>query len=95
MNYDDANWRLLGNKLRDPANFREIAVPNRAQLVDDALNLARAGLLNYSLALDMTRYLEHETEYIPWKAALSALHYIDSMFATSGHYDKLKVRLLF
>lgn len=92
VNYDVANWRLLGRALRDPSSLAVIAVTNRAQLVDDALNLARGGLLPYEAALDVTRYLRHERAYLPWKAALNALSYIDSMMVDSGHFDKFKVR---
>ena len=92
VNYDHTNWRLLSRALRDPSHLAVIAATNRAQLVDDALNLARAGHLEYSVALDVTRYLRHETAYLPWKAALSAFGYIDSMLVDSGHYDKFKVR---
>lgn len=37
-------------------------------LVDDALNLARAGLLDYDTALSVIDYLPAETEYAPWAA---------------------------
>ncbi|KAE8736892.1 hypothetical protein FOCC_FOCC017652 [Frankliniella occidentalis] len=90
VNYDKTNWRLLGRALRDPAALRVIAATNRAQLLDDAMNLARGGVLDYETALDVTRYLRYEKEYLPWKAALNALGYIDSMMVDSGHYDKFK-----
>lgn len=44
VNYDVKNWQLLSSYLLDPSKFTKIAPANRAQLVDDALNLAR-GLL--------------------------------------------------
>ena len=48
-----------------------IHVSNRAQILDDALNLARAKLLDYETALSLTGYLSKEEEYVPWTAALS------------------------
>lgn len=72
-------------------HFTQIGIINRAQLLDDALNLARAGLLDYATALDVTRYLGNELEYIPWKAALNALGYIDGMLVKTGNFDKFKV----
>ena len=42
VNYDDANWQLLVNQLAD--DHTAIHVINRAQLIDDALDLARAGM---------------------------------------------------
>jgi hypothetical protein len=91
VNYDLRNWRLLTEYLMDREHFTQIGVINRAQLLDDALNLARAGLLDYATALDVTRYLANELEYIPWKAALNALGYIDSMLVKTGNFDKFKV----
>lgn len=94
VNYDVTNWRLLTRALRDPANLAVFATTNRAQMVDDALNLARGGQLDYGVALDLTGYLRHETAYLPWKAALNAFSYIDSMLVDSGHYDKFKAYVM-
>jgi hypothetical protein len=49
---------------------------NRAQIMDDALALARATLLDYNTALSTTEYLDAETHFTPWNAAMSALSYI-------------------
>ena len=70
----------------------KIHVINRAQLIDDALNLARVGQLKYELALDITAYLHQETEYIPWSAALTGLDYLDEMLKRSAAYGNFKVR---
>lgn len=91
VNYDSRNWNLLSNYLMDPKRFQEIASTNRAQLIDDALNLARAGYLDYRIALDVTKYLEHEDEYVPWKAAISALSFIDNMLIKREDYAMFKV----
>lgn len=77
--------------LLDKRKFTTIAPSNRAQLIDDALNLARGGHLNYGVALNVTRYLVHETEYVPWKAGIGALNFIDSMLLKTSNYDKFKV----
>lgn len=74
-------------------NHSAISVINRAQIMDDALNLAEAGQLDYDTALNLTRYLEHETDYVPWNAALSSLGYISSMMSRSSGYGLLKVLL--
>ena len=62
MNYDLRNWDLLAQQLlNDP---REISVINRAQMIDDSFNLARAGLLDYSVTFNITSYLQREVEVI-------------------------------
>lgn len=55
------------------------------------MNLARAGILDYASALDVTKYLHHERDYVPWKAAINNLLYIDSMLIRTPNYDKMKV----
>ncbi|XP_057691884.1 aminopeptidase N [Corythoichthys intestinalis] len=73
VNYDLGNWeRLLAQLIKD---HQVIPLTNRAQLVDDAFNLARAQLVSTSLALRTTSYLSAETEYIPWQTALNNFHY--------------------
>ena len=55
-------------------NHTAIHVINRAQIMDDALNLAKSDLLDYKTALGVTSYLSREVEYVPWASALTGLH---------------------
>lgn len=91
VNYDIINWKLIIKHLNDERRYQEISQSNRAQLIDDAMNLARADLLDYTIALDVTKYLSHERDYVPWKTAISNLLYIDSMLIRTPDYDKMKV----
>lgn len=60
---------------------------NRAQIINDALNLARVNHLDYEIALNLTRFLEEkEDEYIVWTSTFSALDYIDSMMSRTAGY---------
>ena len=52
---------------------------SRAQIMDDAINLAKSGQLDYKTALGLTGYLSKEEEYVPWFSALKGLSYIDNM----------------
>jgi len=72
-------------------NFKDISTINRAQLIDDALNLAKASKLNYTIAFDVTSYLAHEIEYLPWKAAFNAINYLNDMLIKTRGYDKFRV----
>lgn len=81
----------MANYLQNPKTFAKIAATNRAQIVDDALTLARAGKLDYRIALNLTRYLVNEFEYVPWRSALGALNFIDSMMSSGPDYHLLKV----
>ncbi|MPC09521.1 Aminopeptidase N [Portunus trituberculatus] len=91
VNYDDKNWKLLIEQLK--VDHTKIHVNNRAQLIDDALNLARAGQLSYSLPMDLIAYLKNETSYTPWATALNNLAYIDKLFSRTGTYGSLKTCL--
>lgn len=91
VNYDQKNWKLITNYLNDPLKFSDIPPVNRAQLINDAMNLARADILDYTIALDVTKYLRHEPDYVPWKTAISDLFYIDSMLLRSPDYHLMKV----
>ncbi|XP_055847662.1 aminopeptidase N [Episyrphus balteatus] len=94
VNYDAENWAAITKHLLQPSKFKEIAPSNRAQLIDDAMNLARAGLISYDVALNLTTYLAHEEDHVPWKAAIVAFNFIDSMFVKEGDYHLLKTYLL-
>lgn len=91
VNYDLDNWRAVTQHLMDAKNHLEIAPANRAQLIDDVMNLARGSYLSYDTAMNLTRYLAYETNHVPWKAAITNFNFIDSMFVNSGDYDLLKV----
>lgn len=92
VNYDENNWNLLIQQLQ--TDHEGIHVINRAQIIDDALNLARAGQLSYTTALSVDSYLAKEVEYIPWTAALDNMAYLESMFTRTGGYGNLKNYLL-
>lgn len=89
VNYDERNWNLIIQQLiEDP---REISVINRAQLIDDAFNLARAGLLDYSVTFNLTRYLRYETEYVAWRSAATGIKFLDSMLCHTKIYGDFQV----
>ncbi|NXM78588.1 AMPN Aminopeptidase, partial [Serilophus lunatus] len=81
VNYNKENWDQLLSQL--DTSHEVFPVINRAQLIDDAFNLARAKYVNVTLALDTTRFLSKETEYMPWEAALNNLQYLQLMFDRS------------
>lgn len=60
-------------------NFTRIHPLNRAQLIDDAFNLAQADLLNIKITFNLIKYLEQETDYIVWKAAFNGLSKLNNL----------------
>ena len=62
----------------------------RAQIIDDAINLAKSGHLDYQTALSVTGYLSKEVEYVPWVSALNGLSYINTMLKRTSAYGEFK-----
>uniref|UniRef100_A0A1W7RJE8 Aminopeptidase n=1 Tax=Agkistrodon contortrix contortrix TaxID=8713 RepID=A0A1W7RJE8_AGKCO len=88
VNYDLANWQMLMNQLNE--DLQMIPVLNRAQIIGDAFNLARAKHVGSDLALNTTRYLGLEREYLPWDTALGNLDYFRLMFDRSEVYGPMQ-----
>lgn len=90
MNYDDENWRFLIKTLRETPT--EINVLNRAQLIDDSFNLARAGKLHYSVPLRLSSYLKIEDDVLPWYSAINGYSYIlERMRRNALEYSQIRV----
>ncbi|XP_037728262.1 membrane alanyl aminopeptidase-like [Drosophila subpulchrella] len=75
VNYSESNWHAIHSVL-NTENWGGIHENNRAQIVDDLFNLARAGHITYNLTLDVIEYLETETNYIPWTSAFNGFSYL-------------------
>ncbi|KAM4744489.1 aminopeptidase Ey-like [Anableps anableps] len=91
VNYDEENWERLIAKLR--SNHQDIPVINRAQIIDDAFNLAKARIVNTTLALRTTTFLNKEVEYMPWETAKRNLDYFFLMFDRSELYGPMQAYL--
>ncbi|CAL4088040.1 unnamed protein product, partial [Meganyctiphanes norvegica] len=88
VNYDELNWKNLIDQLKmDHLVVHQI---NRGTLLDDSLNLARAGLMEYPLALNLTQYLNQEKDFVPWQSAFINFGYLNSMFSRTAGYGELK-----
>ncbi|XP_043288508.1 aminopeptidase N-like [Venturia canescens] len=95
VNYDARNWQLIINYLKDPNTMKNIHVLNRAQLLDDAFHLAEAGELpDHSIFLEMTNYLQHEEDFVPWYAAHRAFEVLDRALRNTAIYDRYKLYVL-
>lgn len=90
VNYDPENWNLLLIQLQKDPN--KIPVSNRAQILNDAFALANLNLLNYSRALNLTKYLSlKENHSVPWTAAVQSLEGIKIVLQNSDHYRDFQV----
>jgi hypothetical protein len=95
LNYDPKNWYLLANQLR--INYTKIDALNRAKLIDDSFNLARAGLLDLSIFFDLIKYISDEKNSLPIETAIYSLDYIAKMisdnFTVYNIFKKFSINL--
>ncbi|KAK2581484.1 hypothetical protein KPH14_005150 [Odynerus spinipes] len=89
VNYDELSWKRIIDTLKSP-EFEKIHEVNRAALIDDLMNLARAGYVNYDLLFSATEYLEVEQHYLPWRAFFNGLKYLDRKFEGQDIYKYFK-----
>lgn len=74
VNYDQRNWQLLSAALRSGAVRSPIT---KAQLIDDAFNLAKASNLDYSYALGLTTcVIDGEDSKIVWDLILNNMAFL-------------------
>ncbi|XP_050101249.1 glutamyl aminopeptidase-like [Anopheles aquasalis] len=75
VNYEPQHWIQLAHVLN--RHFQKLPYTTRAIIVDDALNLARLGLLNYSIAFNVVSFVKKANgDYQPWKLVLSNLEFV-------------------
>lgn len=68
---------------------------NRAQLIDDAFNLAKANKVDYALVLRLSEYLKNEDDPIPWYSVQNGFAYLmNRMRRCPNGYKKLKVNII-
>ncbi|KAM7449822.1 hypothetical protein ABFA07_002475 [Porites harrisoni] len=68
VNYDKGTWTEIGLQLNH--NHKVFNATDRAGLIDDSFNLARANLLNHTEPLALSTYLSKEEDYVPLLAAM-------------------------
>ncbi|XP_046441609.1 aminopeptidase Ey-like [Daphnia pulex] len=88
VSYDDTNYGLILKQLSE--DYTAIPPKNRAQLLDDTLTIARANIVSYEKAMDLTKYLALERDYAPWTAAANALDFIDIMLYGFADFNEWK-----
>ncbi|XP_043917396.1 glutamyl aminopeptidase [Protopterus annectens] len=75
--YATESWGKITEQLM--TSHKGFSTADRAGFFDDAFALARANLLDYGIALNLTQYLTKENDYMTWHRVSSALSYIRTM----------------
>lgn len=89
VKYDAENYQRLAAQLVN--NFSEIDIVSRSNLIDDAFDLARVERLEYDVVLELSKYLEHELEFVPWSSFFRGLELVNRLYAGSDRFEKFKV----
>ena len=90
VNYPADVWVQFGEAL--VANVDTFSIGDRTGLLNDAFALADASMLKYDLALEMTRYLAKEQEYVPWATVASKMKNIRNLIYDYQSYEDITVR---
>lgn len=74
-NYNDDLWHTILNELR--SNYTNFSSFTRANLIDDAYNLARYGIIKYDIVFKLTSIvMDLEQSYLPWNMLLNNFDYL-------------------
>ncbi|XP_059219771.1 glutamyl aminopeptidase [Stomoxys calcitrans] len=86
INYEETMWHEITSDL--VANPEKFDVADRAHLLNDVFALADGSQVPYGVALDMTTYLEKETDFVPWYVAATKLQALQGNLMQTESYMK-------
>nr|XP_034830249.1 membrane alanyl aminopeptidase-like isoform X1 [Maniola hyperantus] len=90
VTYDDYTWNLIIIALRDNQTRTAIHEYNRAQIVNDVFQFARAGIMSYNRALNILSFLKEETAYTPWVTAVTGFNWLQNRLVGTKYQPLLE-----
>uniref|UniRef100_A0AAR2IPR3 Aminopeptidase n=1 Tax=Pygocentrus nattereri TaxID=42514 RepID=A0AAR2IPR3_PYGNA len=89
VNHDNNMWNVISQQLL--MDYRVFDAADRSSYIDDVFALARADIVNYGNAFDLTKYLADEENYIVWSRVSSSIAYVRDMLASDSEiYPKFQ-----
>ncbi|XP_061600220.1 glutamyl aminopeptidase [Cololabis saira] len=89
VNHDDHMWTTISQQLQ--TNHLEFDAADRTSYIDDIFALARADVVNYGYAFNVTMYLKNESDYIVWDRVASSITYVRDMLSNKPElYQKFQ-----
>nr|CAD7568774.1 unnamed protein product [Timema californicum] len=78
VNYDEKNWELITQYLKDSLQGKKPNVPaaTRGKVLHDAWNLAFGGELSFATALNVSEFLKYETDDYAWDRMLTMFDHV-------------------
>ncbi|XP_050337748.1 aminopeptidase N [Bactrocera neohumeralis] len=95
VNYDQQNWNMISNYLKNETHLEKIPALTRAKFIHDAWNLAYAGDLNFSIALDVTLFLQFERNHIVWNPVFTLIDQIGRRIEISRVHHKFQKYVIY
>uniref|UniRef100_A0A8R1EMB7 Aminopeptidase n=1 Tax=Caenorhabditis japonica TaxID=281687 RepID=A0A8R1EMB7_CAEJA len=83
--YSTELWQQIIKLIKE--DHLQFSTQTRVRLIDDSFAGANAGLLNYSIPLELLMYLRNEQDYIPWSGALKRIRELDDKYGTVREKD--------
>lgn len=84
VNYAEEQWTTLVDALKK--SREDFSTADRAHLLNDANALADASQLDYTIALELSTYLEEEKDYVPWSVGTASLTSLRNRVYYTGIY---------
>nr|XP_020496909.1 glutamyl aminopeptidase [Labrus bergylta] len=79
VNHDNDMWNTISQLLQ--SNHTEFDPADRTSYIDDVFALARADVIDYGNAFNLTMYLNNEKDYIVWERVASSIAYVRDMLS--------------
>ncbi|XP_030382477.1 aminopeptidase N [Scaptodrosophila lebanonensis] len=90
VNYDEQNWNLISKYLLTDDGREKVPTYTRAKLLHDAWNLAYAGDLSFTTALNMMLFMKFERNHIVWNPVFTFIDQIGRHIAMSQVHTKFE-----
>ncbi|XP_070776751.1 glutamyl aminopeptidase isoform X2 [Enoplosus armatus] len=89
VNHDEHMWNTISQQLQN--NHSEFDAADRTSYIEDVFALARADIIDYGNAFNLTMYLTNETDYIVWERVASSITYVrDMLSGNAALYPKFQ-----
>uniref|UniRef100_UPI0037E760AF glutamyl aminopeptidase n=1 Tax=Semicossyphus pulcher TaxID=241346 RepID=UPI0037E760AF len=89
VNHDSVTWSAISQQLEN--NHTELDAADRTSYIDDVFALARANVIDYGNAFNLTQYLTDEADYIVWDRVASSIAYVrDMLSGNAALYPKFQ-----
>lgn len=88
VNHADSMWNTISEQLQ--TNHLAFDAADRTSYIDDVFAFARAGIVDYGNAFNLTKYLTKESDYIVWSRVSSSIAYVEDMLVGNEVYPKFQ-----